>query len=162
MDWFTPILGLMNATIGWWRGRSDRSSGSPHQEVSNSAGVVQAGRDVTVNLPPAAPTSTTKGEAHFPHCGLSLDVTGFRTGDMRDEQYGATFGTIKSVFRFVAVLRAGDGDHFRIKDHQGWVSLSCTLKIAGGPYEGHVSYIEVAPFDENALELDCWFRAELP
>ena len=134
------------------------STGSQHQDVRDSAGVVQAGRDVNVNVPATtAPLPTKVGQAYFPDCDLTLDVYAANTGDMQDYRYGAVLVT-KYVAQFVAVLSGEDADTFRIGDHQGWAGLPCTLKIAGGPYEGIVSYIQAAALDEESLELVCWFR----
>ena len=111
-----------------------------------------------VNFPGETSETPRKiGEAHFPHCGLSLDVFDFRTGDRGDERYDAVMVT-KIVAQFVAVLSGDDCDTFEIQDHQGWVSLACTVKVPGGPYDGNVSYIEATAIGHDALQLLCWFR----
>lgn len=71
----------------------------------------------------------------------------------------ATAGT-KSVNKFAAVLRADDGEAFRISEYQGgFMDLECTVKVPGGSYEGRVRYIEAKVQGADSWLLWCWFHA---
>ena len=135
------------------------SEGNTRQDVRDSSGVVQAGRDVTVHQYGEPEKSYPKiGEAFFPDLDLALDVHDFRAGEDRsDSRYVATLRTAH-VARFVVALRQADYVTFRIKENQGMVDLPCVVTVPEGSYKGNVTYIEMGQRESSYLGLLCWFN----
>ena len=134
------------------------SSGSTHQTVRDSDGVMQAGRDMTVYQSEPQKSYPTIGDAYFPDSNLTLSVHDFRAGgDMGDTRYRATFGT-EQVAKFIAALREIDYEAFGIKDNQGPVNIPCLVTVPEGHYKGKVTFIEIGQRESSYLGLRCWLN----
>ena len=134
------------------------SSASVRQEMQDSAGAMQAGRDLNIYQGTPEKSYPKIGEASFPDLHLSLDVHGFSVGgDRSDCRFQASLGT-KQIAHFVASLREVDYDAFQIKDNQETVNLLCTITVPEGSYKGTVKYIEIAQREQTYLGLRCWLN----
>ena len=136
------------------------SSGSTHQNVRDSQGVQQAGRDV-INVYHNSDDKKSYpkiGEAYFSDYDLTLSVHDFRAGgDMGDNRYHTSFG-IEQVALFVAVIEEADYDAFQMRDNQGTVNLPCMVTVPEGCYEGTVTHIEIGQREQSCLGLQCWLK----
>ena len=151
MKWIESVFRRISVKIG-------NSPGSVRQTMRNSAGAMQAGRDINIYQGEQEKSYPKIGEASFTDLHVALDVHGFSVGgDRSDSRYQASLAT-KQIASFVVSLREVDYDAFRIKDNQEIVNLQCTISVPEGSYKGTVKYIEIAQRGQGYFGLRCWLN----